>query len=196
MDKQAFFTAIRRSLFDNKLSVEQVSGIDAILAAMENRITNAVQMAYVLATAYHETGRRMIALREGFARSDTEARKIVKRMGYKYATPDPVTGHVYYGRGHVQLTWADNYKRMGARIGVDLYRNPDLALDVENSAKILVDGMEFGLFTGKGLGDYFFGDKNDPVNARRIINGVDKAEMIAGYHDKFLAALKQAGVKA
>ena len=50
-------------------------------------------------------------------------------------------------------------------------------------------GMEQGWFTGKKLGDYFSADTDDPVNARRIINGNDKDTLIAGYHQKFLTAV-------
>lgn len=54
----------------------------------------------------------------------------------------------------------------------------------------MVDGMEAGRFTGKKLSDYLPGDY---VNARRIINGTDKAEQIAGYARQFEAALKAGG---
>jgi putative chitinase len=47
-------------------------------------------------------------------------------------------------------------------------------------------------FTGRKLGQYFDDDTNDPVNARQIINGNDDDTLIAGYHDLFLAALKEA----
>jgi hypothetical protein len=53
-------------------------------------------------------------------------------------------------------------------------------------------GMRDGDFTGKKLADYFSSSKDDPVNARRIINGTDRAETIAGYHRSFLSAIKAA----
>jgi hypothetical protein len=42
-------------------------------------------------------------------------------------------------------------------------------------------GMRNGSFTGKKLSDYISGTTADYVNARRIINGTDRAELIAGY---------------
>lgn len=42
-------------------------------------------------------------------------------------------------------------------------------------------GMREGLFTGKKLGDYIDAQHCDYENARRIINGIDQAELIAGY---------------
>jgi hypothetical protein len=50
--------------------------------------------------------------------------------------------------------------------------------------------MAEGWFTGVKLGDYFNENTDDPINARRIINGNDKDELIAGYHDTFLEALE------
>ncbi|MVM40675.1 hypothetical protein GO730_28330 [Spirosoma sp. HMF3257] len=88
--------------------------------------------------------------------------------------------HKYDGRGYVQLTYHDNYKKMGPFIEGDLVANPDLALDPKNAAKILVIGMKNGLFTGKSLSKY--DRKNGSFNsreARRIINGVDKQDKFA-----------------
>jgi hypothetical protein len=48
-----------------------------------------------------------------------------------------------------------------------------------------------GDFTGVSLENYFNAAKDDPVNARRVINGLDKANLIAGYHDKFLTAIRK-----
>jgi hypothetical protein len=55
-------------------------------------------------------------------------------------------------------------------------------------------GMAEGWFTGVALGDYFNEDKDDPVNARRIINGNDDDTLIAGYHRTFLEALNAARI--
>jgi len=44
----------------------------------------------------------------------------------------------FKGRGYIQITGRANYATYGKRIGVDLLSNPELALDVKNSAKILV----------------------------------------------------------
>ncbi len=196
MNKTTFFQYVRRSPFGGRLTESQVEGIESILAScFAFMIQDNRQIAYILATAFHETGGKMIPVREGFAKTDAQARKVVSK--YKYGKPDPVTGHVYYGRGHVQLTWAANYKTMGQLVGEDLYQNPDLALDPDISAHILVEGMIRGKsakgdFTGKSLDQYFNGAINDPIGARRIVNGTDKAQLIATYHQAFLDALEAA----
>ena len=56
-----------------------------------------------------------------------------------------------------------------------------MALDPAIAGKILFAGMESGLFTSKKLGDYFNKSKEDWINARRIINRLDKAPQIADY---------------
>ena len=55
-----------------------------------------------------------------------------------------------------------------------------------------VDGMIRGWFTGRKLLDYIDGDRRDYVNARRIINGTDRAQVIAGYAMAFERALRAA----
>ena len=102
---------------------------------------------------------------------------------------DPITGQTYYGRGYVQLTWKYNYKKLGDLIGVDLLNKPTLALQPDVASEIMFRGMKDGLFTGVGLPRYFKEDQDDPVNARRIINGTDHAADIAKIHAAFLVAL-------
>jgi predicted chitinase len=114
----------------------------------------------------------------------------IKMNRRPYTTPNKI----YYGRGYVQLTWYENYEKMGRLLGVDLLNNPELAMSPPIAIKIMIEGMtkgdsNLGDFTGKSLEMYFNEKANDPKNARRIINGMDKAALIAGYHYKFLKAL-------
>ena len=60
-----------------------------------------------------------------------------------------------------------------------MVNNPDLALKPEIAVLILVIGMKDGKFTGRDLSDYFTSTKSDYYNARKIINGLDKAVIIA-----------------
>jgi hypothetical protein len=92
----------------------------------------------------------------------------------------------------VQITWADNYLRLGTRLGVPLHENPELALDPQISAKILVIGMLEGLFTTKKLSQYFSAKTENPEGARAIVNGKDKAALIASYYVQFKGALDAA----
>lgn len=141
-------------------------------------------MAYCLATDYHETARTMQGVREGLNVSDAWRRKNLRY-------------YPWYGRGKVQLTWERNYKLATEKLralgfDVDLIKNPDDALRLDVSAVVLVVGMIEGWFTGKKLRDYLPQDPNREHyrNARRIINGTDKADLIAGYAVEFEKALR------
>lgn len=48
-----------------------------------------------------------------------------------------------------------------------------------------VDGMLTGRYTGKAIGEYINERKTDYTNARRVINRLDKAAVIAGYAKQF-----------
>ncbi len=180
LNRQAFYDDIRQSLFRGRLSQAQVDGINALLDTWQREFANHDRrwLAYCLATAYHETAFAMRPLRE-FGRG----------KGRRYGAPDAETGLVYYGRGHVQLTWAGNYKRAGKRLGLDLYRNPDLALRAEVSASVLFHGCIEGWFTSRKLGEFINDDLCDYRGARRVVNGTDRADLISGYARAFEAAL-------
>lgn len=64
------------------------------------------------------------------------------------------------------------------------------------AATILIEGMRLGRFTGRKLDDYFAAGKTDRIGARRIINGRDRAELVAGYGRTFHAALGALGERA
>lgn len=159
---------------------KQATGLEGILNEWDSRKQKDHRwLAYMLATVYHETGKMMQPIEEWG-----------KGKKLKYGMPDKETNKVYYGRGFVQLTWKDNYFKFEKELGVPLVKQPELALDVEISTKILFDGMIKGMFTGKKLSDYFNGeDTCDWYGARAIINGRDKAGEIGVYAQKFLRAI-------
>ena len=110
--------------------------------------------------------------------------------GYPYGTADPITGYVYYGRADAQLTWSGKYQQLGNALGYDLYHNPDLALDPTIAYKVMSYGMRNGAFTGVGLGLYITDANTDYLNARRVINGTDRAQDIATDAAAFEAILR------
>lgn len=121
------------------------------------------QTAYVLATAFHETAHTMKPVRE------YGGEKYLKSKAY----------YPYVGMGYVQLTWKANYEKAGRELGIDFVSNPKLLLVAKHAAPILVTGMMQGWFTGKKLSDYITLSKSDFTGARKIINGTDKAKLIA-----------------
>lgn len=99
----------------------------------------------------------------------------------------------YVGMGYVQLTWLANYEKASKKLGVDFVSNPKLLLEPRYSAEIIVIGMKDGWFTGKKLSDYITLQKSDFVNARRIVNGTDKAQEIADLAREYDALLRAEG---
>jgi hypothetical protein len=175
-DKKIYFDHVRASLFNGSMSQQQVVGQNFILREWYKRFGfggDYRNLSYMLATTFHETGRTMWPIME-------------------YGSQSYLQGKDYYpyiGRGFVQLTWLENYEKASGIVDEDLVEFPDLALQPDIAAIIMFDGMFVGWFTGKALEDYFNETTDDPYNARRIINGTDRAEEIAGYHQQFLDAV-------
>lgn len=181
-DRKRFFDAVRKTLFGGRLSAMQVAGVEAILSAAPLEL-HVKHLAYALATTKWETAGTMQPIEE-YGRG----------RGRAYGKPDPKTGKVYFGRGYVQLTWLANYQRAKDKLGPDFVNHPELALDPSLAAQIMFRGMSEGWFTGRKLGDYFTPQRTDAVNARRIINGTDRASEIAELYRLFLDALRAAEV--
>lgn len=171
MNRTTFLAYCKNAPFGGRLSPQQVDGLNRIVDYWERVYSHKDSrwLAYILATVFHETGARMIPCKEG--------------GGEKYLRSKPY--YPYYGRGLVQITWKRNY---------DLYniKDPEEALQWDKSLHILFDGMIKGRFTGKKLADYFADNVNDPRSARKIINGTDKAGLIADYYKNFLEAVRHA----
>lgn len=190
LNKEAFFSELRLRLFDGKLTQEQVEGIEAIVNGWEG--SDSRHLAYMLATTYHETAKTMRPITE-YGDNDYFNRRYGPRtkVGKTLGNTQDGDGEKYRGRGFVQITGRANYKKFGDVIEVDLISHPEFALELDIALKILFIGMERGLFTGKKLGDYFNAKTDDWLNARRIINGTDRALLISGYGQKFFDALME-----
>lgn len=182
-NKDVFFREVRASFFRKGLSQSKVDGLNHLLDCWEKGYSDypVEFLAYCLATAYHETAHTFEPLRE-YGRG----------RGRRYGRPDPETGEIYYGRGYVQLTWKYNYKKAGNKLGCNFVDNPDAVMRPDWGARILFTGCIEGWFTGKKLQHYITPKKSDYRQARRIVNGMDRASLIAGYARKFEHALDAA----
>lgn len=206
-DRTKYFDSVRASLFAGSMSQQQVEGQEAILGEWELQgqasgplMTDIRWLAYALATTYHETSKEMQPIEE-----------YGKGSGMSYGKPDPETKQTYYGRGFVQLTWRDNYRRATQELGLkgdaDLEWHAAMALDPQIAADVMFEGMREGWFRASADGQrqtlerYFNASVDDPYTAREVINGDKKTvptwsngvsigNLIKGYHGKFLAALK------
>ncbi|OOF83137.1 calcium-binding protein [Rodentibacter ratti] len=151
----------------------------------------------MLATAKHETGHTFEPVTERgdrayFNKYDPVLANTPKRkqIAIDMENTKEGDGYKYRGRGYVQLTWRKNYRKSGEYLNKDLVKNPELALDQKNATKIMIYGMETGMFTGKRMSNYINDNKKDYLNARRIINGTDQALRIANYASKLEECLR------
>lgn len=186
-DAHLFFDGVRK--VTGALNSRQAETINALLTAAAHWPLS--WLAYALATAHHEARLEPIHEKGGKAYlSKYDTGKLAAALGNTPAADGD--GILYAGRGLCQITGRANYEKAGKFLGLDLLGKPDLALEPEHATRILVWGMESGAFTGKALKDYLpdrRGTHSQFVQARRIINGTDKADLIAGYADKFQVAL-------
>jgi len=194
----AFFASVKAAnLLGSSLDQSEVDGVNAILAACGAAGWGPKWTAYALATADRETGGTMQPIKEWggpsyFTRMyDVSGRDPVRAR--KMGNTIPGDGVRYCGRGYVQLTWKANYAKAGEALGYPLVGNPDLAMRPDIAAAIMVRGMAEGWFTGRSLSDFITTAKCDFHNARRIINGVDRAAEIASEADLYLKALVAGG---
>lgn len=220
MDKAKFFASVRSSLFGGSLNGDQVKGLEAVLDEWtKSGHTDPRWLAYILATAHHETGAKFVSsieslnysvdgLMKTFGRHRISAADAQKygRSGSRPANQSAIgnliyggdwgrdnlgntqtgDGWRYRGRGLVQITGRANYAKYG------LENNPDSAAEIHTAAHVALDGMVNGRFRGLKLSQYFNATKDDPVGARQIINPDGHGATIAGYHRKYLTAIKAA----
>lgn len=186
LNKEKFYSSIRKKV---NLTMQNVAGMEKVLDYGLQRDLPIDRFSYVIATGWWETAQTMHPVKEAYWLSESWRKKNLRY-------------YPWYGRGLIQTTWEDNYKRMGKAIGVDLTKNPDLLLEWEYSLPALFVGMEQGLYTGKKLADYIDGvdesdaeDTREYTNARRIVNLMDKANTIAKLALTFEKGLKAGGYK-
>lgn len=203
IDRNYFFTEYRKRVAP-KFTTKQYEGFEASFKEWDLWVSrkwtdnDLRKLAYILATDWHEGDKTMQPIKEYgtnvyFVSKYWNNKKLAKELGNLSAN-DAVN---YCGKGKPQLTGRANYARMGKILGYDLVKNPDLMLTMKVATEVMFEGMMSGRsfrgdFTGKQLSNYFNATTCDPFNARRIINGIDKAKQIEEYYDMFLPCLKNA----
>jgi putative chitinase len=213
MKKSLFYASVRTSLFSGSIPQHAVDSVECLLSACaQHGVTDLGQIAYILATAYHEVGPNMVPVGENLnysasgllatwpTRFNAVTAKLYERKPEKIANfvycnrmgnGDEKSGEgwKYRGRDFCQTTGKSNYERAARFAGVDLVKYPERISEPSIACHTIVVGMKLGWFTGRKLSDYITGAKRDFTGARRIINGTDKAEKVAGYAEKFYKAL-------
>lgn len=183
MDRAKFYNTVRIKL--GPLNQSQINGFEAVLNATEGQPL--AHRAYSLATAWHETARTMLPVREAYWLSEAWRKKNLRY-------------YPWYGRGYVQITWKANYEKADKELGLGgaLLRNLDLAMSPNIAAKIMRRGMDQGWFTKIKLSDCLpssgTATREQYIKARKIINGKDKADLIEDYAQVFEKALIDGGM--
>lgn len=174
-------------MFSGKFKQAQVDGLSAILDEWKKNYQKKDDrwLAYMLSTTHHETAATMQPIEEFGKGTSSPYGKRLKMSRKPYSN----TNSIFYGRGFVQLTWYENYEKAGKKLNQDFINHPEKVMELPNATKIMFLGMAGGWFTGKKLSMYFNETKEDWRNARRIINGLDRADWIAAYARKYYAAI-------
>ncbi|MFN7023977.1 MAG: glycoside hydrolase family 19 protein [Pseudorhizobium sp.] len=203
MNRAALFASLRSrtsGVFGTSLSQGQVTGIEGIIDEALRRRTFKNHLAYMLATTYHETAHTMQPIHERGGRAYFNKYDAGTPIGKRLGNTVKGDGYLYRGRGLVQITGRSNYAKASKKLGVDFIKDPDRVLEPKLAIAIMFAGMEEGWFTGKDLLDYIdledeadAEDLREYANARRIINGTDKAAQIGKYAIAFENALAAAG---
>jgi len=190
-EREFFFETVRGSPFGGSLTQRQVDGMNYLLSVWEDKFEenagdqSTPWLAYCLATTFHETAQKMVPIEE-----------YGEGSGHVYGKPTGPYEQCYYGRGHVQLTWLENYQKAQGILSdkydyyAPLVQYPHRMLEDTPSALVLFDGMITGWFTGNGLPQFFNENEEDPIGARTVVIGHDKDVIIADYYWSFKAALK------
>jgi predicted chitinase len=167
---------------------------------------NIYEVSYMLATARHEayhfpTGEFFseepeVGSRSYFNKYDPvlAADPQKRERAVKNGNTVEGDGLKFRGRGCVHLTWKNNYQKFSDLLSYDFVSDPDAAARFEYAIPIMIIGMTQGSFTGKKLHDYFGGGMKDYASARKIINGVDKKDLIASYAERFEKILKRTSI--
>jgi hypothetical protein len=213
-DAHTFFhgeNGVRGSLFPAGLKESQVTGCEGIIEAFRTHAPHGTreQLAYILATAYHETGFTMEPVREAFGESDADTKRKLQASfdaGKLEWVKSDYWSDGFYGRGLVQLTHKRNYdgplrQAVRDRFNVDILQHPDLLIErFDVSAFVLIEGMMRNMtlkgdFTADALEDHVNEKKVDFINARRVVNPSDLPtfKTIAAQAEAFDLALKDAG---
>ena len=197
LNKLVDATATNHTSSNDKFSSTQLrnskSHIKVLLEACRSHgVTDLGQIAYVLGTVRRESNMGNLMLE---MISDEKANAAYANIiGNGDASSGD--GAKFKGRGYVQITGRANYAEWGSKLGLDLIKKPELAMEPTTAAKICVIGMKEGSFTKKAkLSDFISGSTRDFFTARKIVNPreidrfPEKVKYIVAYAESYYKVL-------
>jgi putative chitinase len=188
MNRVTFYKKAKLNGLFPMLTQSQVDSINTLLDQCEGLPKQ--YTAYIFATVKHETANTFLPIEERGNNSylskywnNTRLRKWLGNIGLS-------DSWLFKGRGYCQITGRANYHKVGSLLGIDLIKHPEKTLEPKIAAKIIVEGMLHGWFTGRKLSHYFDEGVFDGYTARKIINGLDQAEHIQWLYNRFLQCIE------
>ena len=126
----------------------------------------------------YATAQRIVQLFPRYFKTEEEAAEYVsqpeklsnKVYGDRFGNREPGDGYRYRGRGMVQLTGRENYRRYGRLVGEELEALPELLLDPAVGAKVAF-AQVFPLGSVNRLARFFTPGNDDWAGARRAMTG-------------------------
>ena len=183
INRYNFYTKYRKHF--GRLNQDQVNGMNFILLKLDDsEVFNlANQYSGIISNIMIETDWTFQPIREkgGY----NYFRYLIGRLGSRTHKE----AYDFRGGGYIQTTGRLNYITMSPYVKkkfpeIDIVANPNQITNPEVSWITLEAGLSKGLYTGKKITDYLNEFKTDYKNFRRCINGLDRANEIAGYAEK------------
>ena len=155
------------------------------------------QCAYLLATTALETAYTMKPITEYGGPKyfhkmydiNGNRPKKARELGNIY----PGDGAKFPGHGYVMATGRTNHQKLTDKTGINCIDHPENATLPEVAVVGLIDGCLEGWWTGRKLTQYITLHKSDFYNARRVVNGLDRAGDIARLAKEYDTALLREG---
>lgn len=190
IDRTKFFEGHRQQF--GSLQQLQVDGLNFLLGKFEadTRWADIRHVAYSLATIRRETGvtRKVDGVPTSFMYQPIAEVGSISYLTKYFARPNlrRALGNTqlsdawnFKGRGYVQITGRANYTKFAQLLEQALVDAPELALEPNIAFDIMTVGMFGGHFTGVGILRYINATETKYFYARKVINGLDHAGIIA-----------------
>jgi hypothetical protein len=219
-NRKKFFDVYRIEF--GELTQAQVNGLEQLLSFIESDryVTTVEVAAFLLGTTKHEAADTYKPIHEYGGKAYFIKRYGGQtRKGKELGNDTPEEGYDYAGKGYPQTTGESNYERLedalrieypeiiadferrtGKRFDLTVGDQPNDKSDPQNMLDPAIAyvsmsyGSRVGLFTGRKLSQYDLKTDVGRKGSRRIINGQDKATLIAGYIAQFIKILKASKV--
>ena len=188
IDRDQFFDRVRADPFGGNLTQRQVDGLNTLLDVWEIHFRDADirWLAYSLATAFHETAQTMEPIPEYGEGERTFLWRAVRPLRSVLLRPRLRPAHL--GR-ELHQGRTDPRRQILRRMSDASVRPSDAGARAGGFGPLrrLHRGL---VYREWGCPEFFNDSREDPYEARTVVNGHDKAELIESYYYDFKKALQ------